>query len=216
MKFNKNKAKGKKMNLTVIIIIIAVIAIVAGIIITVTTSKGENIPQSEETVLEETITQGTTAQETILEVKTTLETKAKAGEKAKMLYSKKVKSITDAPGVNELINSLGLKKNVANYTLELQLKNSPNIIILNFDKEVDKDDRNAFDKDVQKYAEQILALVPNAEQVEWNYKIKKGDEIKNITVFLDTEAAAQLLKRDVKEFGASDKAIQALLDQQEK
>ena len=133
---------------------------------------------------------------------------------AQSLYNAKT-SIDDSAAVAKLLETIDLKKNIANYRVELQLKKDPKSLTVNFDIVVAEKNQKTFDEKVRKYAEQILALVTDAEEVTWVYEVKpEGKKKQEATVYLNTEGATELLKNDVKSYGESAKGIQTLLDQQ--
>lgn len=134
---------------------------------------------------------------------------------AQQLFAAKVESIGDSAAVAKLLETIDLKTKVANYMVELQTKESPKSVNIRLHKTVAEADKDAFDRMVQGYAQQILALITDAEQVQWTYTlIPKEGEPSDITIYLKQQQATELLGADVKKYGASEKTIDALLKMQ--
>lgn len=150
----------------------------------------------------------------------TEKTETKAAEAAKpeisteaqALFGAKVDSIGDSAAVANLLETIDLKTKVANYMVELQTKESPKSVNIRLHKTVAEADKNTFDKTVQLYAQQILALITDAQQVQWTYTLipQKGEPA-DVTIYLNQQQANDLLGSDVKQYGSSEKAIDALL-----
>lgn len=150
---------------------------------------------------------------------TTQPTEASSGvgisKLAQKLFAAKVDSISDSAAVATLLETMNLKENVASYMVELQFKEAPKSVNIRFDQTVKQDNKDSFDKKVQMYAEQILALISDVQQVQWIYNVKPetGSE-EQVTVYLNEQQARELLKNDVKLYGTSEKTVDALLKQQ--
>lgn len=136
-------------------------------------------------------------------------------QQAQLLYDARVDDINDSASVAKLLETVDLRKNMANYQVTLMVKESPKSMVITFDKTISAAEQQAFDEKMQKYAEQILALTKGADQVQWVYTVKGEDGKKEErNVYLDEQRAKELLKNDVTKYGASAKAVQNLLDQQ--
>ncbi len=133
---------------------------------------------------------------------------------AQKLFAVKVQSIGDSAAVATLLETIDLKKNVANYRVEIQAGQQPLSLNIRFDKTVDEQGKDAFDKEMQKYAEQILALVADAQEVQWTYTLQRQGLQEEVTVFLNEQQAQELLSQNVKIFGESVEAVEALLQMQ--
>lgn len=136
-------------------------------------------------------------------------------QQAQLLYDARVDDINNSAAVAKLLETIDLRKNVASYQVTLLVKDSPKSMVITFDKTISEAERQAFDEKMQNYAEQILALTNGADQVQWVYTVKGEDKKKEErNVYLDGERAKELLKNDVKKYGTSAKAVQNLLNQQ--
>lgn len=198
-------------NLKMILIIAVVTVVALGILLLLISGNEERdqVP-TDPTEAAETI-------ETETEQQTEEETTPEPGisKEAQALFDAKVESMEDSAAVAQLLETIDLKKNIASYLVSLQAKEEPKTLIITFDKTVAEVDKDTFDKKVQRYAEQILALVSDADEVQWTYSVKHNNGKKEeVTVFLDTKQATELLKNNIKEYGESSKMVQALLNQQ--
>lgn len=207
------KVKINNKNLRMILIVAAVTVVALGVLLLlISGNEDRNKIPNDPTEASET-TEGETSAS--LDETTAAPTEEGVDKDAQALFDAKVESIETSAAVAKLLETIDLKKNVANYRVEIQSKKTPKTLTITFDKEVATKERKVFDDKIQKYAEQILALVTDADEVQWNYTEKKSDKKKdNVTVYLNTTDATALLKEDVKKYGESAKAVQKLLDQQ--
>lgn len=202
-------------NLKMILIIAAVTVIALGILLLLISGNEErNQIPTDPTQSEETTEPEETEPDPIDE-ESGVEPAPGVTKTAQNLYSAKAESIEDSAAVAKLLETIDLKKNVANYIVNLQFKKEPKSLNITFDKTVPAANKDIFDKDMQKYAEQILALITDAGEVQWTYKVKEdGRKAEEVTVYLSEKQASELLKNNVKEYGESEKMVQALLNQQ--
>lgn len=146
---------------------------------------------------------------------TTVATEEGVSQEAQLLYDARVDDMNDPATVAKLLETIDLKKKVANYRVTLLVKESPKSMTITFDKTVSEEGKKALDEDMQKYAQQILALTRDAEKVQWVYTVEGEDKKKeDRTVYHDTSDAKKVLNYDVKKYGESAKSVQALLDKQ--
>ena len=135
-------------------------------------------------------------------------------QRAQSLFDAKPESISDPAAVAQLLERMELRKNIANYKVTLQTEQEKKGMQITLEKTVTEENKDAFDSEMQKYAELILALIPDADEVQWVYTVKKESGNEEVTVYLDAEQATELLNTDVKKFGESAGTVQALLNQQ--
>ncbi len=201
-------------NLRMILIIAAVTAVaLGGLLLLISGNEDRNSVPLDPTETEETTSAAAEQQTQTSQSTTQTETQA-ASKAAQTLFAAKVESISDSAAVAKLLETIDLKKNVASYKVELQTKDTPKSMNIRFDKTVAEADKDKFDKEMQKYAEQILALVPDAQEVQWTYMLKKGGKSEEVTVFLNEQQAEDLLMKDVKSYGESPQALDILFNQQ--
>lgn len=200
-------------NLKMILIVAAATAVALGILLLLISGNQERnkIPNEPNQAVKPT----EEPQEQTVHEETTVEKEQGVSQGAQNLFNAKVASIGDSPGIARLLETIDLKKNVANYMVELQAKKDPKSMTINFDKTINQKERKNFDENMQKYAEQILALVTDLNEVQWVYTVEGEDKVKDkVTVFLNIKGATELLRTDVKKYGESAKMVQTLLNQQ--
>lgn len=200
-------------NLKMILIIAAVTVIALGVLLMLISGNEER----NQIPTDPTQSAQTTEPEDSQTTEPTQETETDPGvsKQAQDLFDAKVSSVEDSAAVAQLLETIDLKKNIANYVVTLQFKKEPKSLNITFDKTVAKDKKDSFDQTVQNYAEQILALITDVEEVQWTYSRKEeGKKKEDVTVYLNTKQASELLKNDVKAYGESAKMVQALLNQQ--
>ena len=66
-----------------------------------------------------------------------------------------------------------------------------------------------------KRQELILALLADAQEVQWTYTLRSNGSNEEVTVYLNEQQATDLLKNSVKQYGESAEMVQALLNQQQ-
>lgn len=199
-------------NIITILIVAAFTAVALGVLLMLISGNEERnqVPTAPSEASEAEEETGQKAEAT-----TAVQTEPGVTQTAQILFDSRVQSIEDSVGVAGLLESMDLKKNVASYKVEIQVKKSPKSLAITLDKTVGEKDKQSFDENMKKYAEQILALITDVEEVQWIYTLQpEGKKQEETTVFLDIKGATELLKADVKKYGESAKRVQALLDQQ--
>lgn len=200
-------------NMKMILIIAAVTAVaLGGLLLLISGNDDRDQVPTDPTVSGET-------EETTEPEETTQPTEASSeagiSKLAQKLFAARVDSISDSAAVATLLETMNLKENVTSYMVELQVKEAPKSVNIRFDQTVKQENKDLFDKKVQIYAEQILALISDVQQVQWIYNVKpESGPAEQVTVYLNEQQARELLKNDVKLYGTSEKTIDALLKQQ--
>lgn len=92
------------------------------------------------------------------------------------------------------------------YTLELQTEAEPYVLTFHFTTEME--DAEQFDRDMQKNACVLLALIDNLSTVTWTYP----NNGKTVTQTFSDEMASARTGEDISNFSASAKTVQSLLD----
>lgn len=208
---------GFNRNIKMIVVIGAVVVILLGILLMLISgndSRREDTIDPSQAAQSEPTTEDSTSEHITSTEAASTGTKNN-DEKAKKLFAAKTDSINDAVAVAKLLETIDLEKNVAQYSVELQVKEVPRTTTITFDKTIEEKQRIVFDKEMQRYAEQMLALITDLDAVEWTYKvIPKEGSPSEVTVYLKTEDATKLLNQDIKKFGASENTVKKLLDMQ--
>lgn len=202
-------------NLKMILVIAVVTVVALGILLLLISGNEERnqIPTDPTESAETRETEKTAETEKAKEP--TAQHDANVSSEAQRLFDAKAETIDDSIAVAQLLETIDLKKNVDNYSVSLNVKEEPKSMSITFDKTVSKANKDAFDKKVQNYAEQILALVTDAGEVQWTYKVKEeGKKAEEVTMYLNEQQATELLKNSIKRYGESARLVQTLLDQQ--
>lgn len=129
---------------------------------------------------------------------------------AKQLYAVKNPYIGNASANGKLLITLGVGEALGNYTLELETSKQPYILRLNFNNEVS--DRDTFDLKMAGYATFLLALIENADEIQWSYPYNETGDEQRITVYWDAQNLPPLGIEDVKSYGESAAKVQELID----
>lgn len=135
-------------------------------------------------------------------------------DEALALYNARVDQISDTAAVAQLTETIDLKKNMGDYMVTLQLTEKSNAMLITFDVEVYANEKTAFDENMHMYAQQLLALIADADAVKWTYTLNKGDETETIEGSLNKKKASEDLKLGIKDYGESPEMVQTLLNSQ--
>jgi bla regulator protein blaR1 len=129
---------------------------------------------------------------------------------AKQLYAAKNPYIGNASANGKLLMNLGVGDELGNLTIELETSKQPYILRLNFNDEVY--DRDNFDRKMAAYATFLLALIENADEIQWSYPSTEGGEVQRITVYWDAQNLQSMGINDIKAYGESADKVQELMD----
>lgn len=201
----------------IMFLIVGIVTVVAlGVLLMLISGNQEReqvaVDPPAQTAESEQETQAEDAQETSQE--TAEGTESSTSQRARVLFDAKPESISDPAAVAQLLEKMNLRKNVADYRVTLQTQEEKKGMQITLEKTVTEENKDAFDSEMQKYAELILALIPDADEVQWTYTVKKAGASEEATVYLDAEQATERLNTDIKKFGESAGTVQALLNQQ--
>ena len=202
-------------NLKMLLIVAAVTAIALGGLLLLITGNQEREQVSVDPPSVASSEAESTEAETEASKEESQSTQANISQRAQSLFAAKVDSLEDSAAVAQLLETIDLRKNVAAYTVRLQLDEEPKGMTITFDETVAEADKDSFDQTMQKYAEQILALVTDAQEVQWTYTLRSNGSNEEVTVYLNEQQATDLLKNNVKQYGESAEMVQALLNQQQ-
>lgn len=134
---------------------------------------------------------------------------------AKALYKCAVSDIGDTASVVDLLETMKLESVSGKYTAEISGKDGQEVLTLTLSDEISKADQNVFNDNMKLCAQQMLALIPGVQAVEWTYPVRSdGAEAEQATVSLDEKGAGEGLAHDIRAYGKSAKAVQKLLQEQ--
>lgn len=128
------------------------------------------------------------------------------------MYNSRVDDITDTAQVAQLVEATDMREEMGGYLVTLKVKDDVDTLVISFEKELKEGEGMAFDEIATWYAEQLLALIEEADAVQWTYKV---DGVKDDTVrVLTTEQADELLGTEVKGYSETPELVQTLMNNQ--
>lgn len=131
-------------------------------------------------------------------------------ENARYIYSCKNTYIGDNSADGKLLNAIGVGDNLGSFTMELETSETPYILRLNFNDLVVN--RDMFDNKMCDYAAVLLALIGNADEIQWSYPYNQDGELVRITVYWNNQNLIVMGIDDIKSYGQSADKVQELLD----
>ena len=134
---------------------------------------------------------------------------------AKALYKCAVSDVTDTASVVDLLETMELEKVSGKYKAEISSKDGKEVLALTLSEKISGKDKKVFDNNMKLCAQQMLALIPGVQAVEWTYAIESDSaEAEQATVSLDVDGAKEGLAHDISSYGKSAKAVHKLLREQ--
>lgn len=129
------------------------------------------------------------------------------------MYNTRVDDIHDTAQVAQLVEATDMRKELGGYLVTLKLKDEKDILVINFEKKLMAGEDAAFDEVATWYAEQFLALVEEADAVQWTYEM--DGEKEKVEKTLTLEQANELLDVDnIKTYSDTPELVQTLLNNQ--
>lgn len=133
-----------------------------------------------------------------------------ADQTATALFGLKGTKFEDFNAENEILSLLNIDDYCGKYELTTTIKDNKNRIVFTFEKEHNSSIAEWFENTMIKYSCMILALIPNADEVQWAYKEKPDADEK---YFTKADARKLLNNQDVTAYAVSDKGIQLLMNE---
>ena len=134
---------------------------------------------------------------------------------AKALYKCAVSDVGDTASVVDLLETMELEKVSGEYKAEISSKDGKEVLALTLSEKISGKDKKVFDNNMKLCAQQMLALIPGVQAVEWTYSIESDSaEAEQATVSLDVDGAKEGLSDDIRSYGKSAKAVHKLLREQ--
>ncbi len=136
-------------------------------------------------------------------------------EYARELYGKRVEDVNDTSAVVDLMEAMKLEDITGGYDVTITADGDTRVLTVAIDDSVQKNDKKTLDDNMKLCAQQMMALMPSVGKVQWTYPlISAGAEDETVTVSLDEKGAAEGLKGDIEDYGASAGDFRDLLMQQ--
>ena len=134
---------------------------------------------------------------------------------AKALYKCAVSDVGDTASVVDLLETMELEKVSGEYKAEISSKDGKEVLALTLSEKISGKDKKVFDNNMKLCAQQMLALIPGVQAVEWTYGIESDSaEAEQATVSVDGEGSKEGRWHDSSSYGKSAKAVHKLLREQ--
>lgn len=128
------------------------------------------------------------------------------------LFAAKAEDINDTEQIVELFEVMGLQEVTGEYTVEISMDEGIQTLKLSVAEPVQRSDKKVFNRNMKKYAQQMLTLIPQVDKVEWSYSVitAKGNE-KDMTASFDANAFCEKFGKDPDKCSTSKDAVQKML-----
>lgn len=128
------------------------------------------------------------------------------------LYDRKVSDVNDTASVVKLLDAMKLEAFAGKYSVKITGTGENCKLFIEMKNPVKKSDQETFNNNMEIYAQQMLALIVEINEVEWSCPAEaEGSPEDSVTGAVDVAAATQALGMDVKKFGASSAEVHKLL-----
>ncbi len=135
---------------------------------------------------------------------------------AAALFTCKVDDLHDSSAVAKLLNVMNLEDVTGKYAVQIAKKDGAQVLTLTTDIPVKSGNEAAFHANMGKYAQQLLALIPQLDKVEWIYSVETSGGEEQAEGAMDDAAAAKALGKAPEDYGKSERAFGKLLTTQVK
>ena len=134
---------------------------------------------------------------------------------AEELYGCKVDDVNDTAAVVKLLEAMGLENVTGKYTATIAAEGDIRVLTVTFEDSVQKANKKTLDDNMVICAQQMMALMPSVDKVQWTYSLRSADaEEETTTVSLDEAGAREQLSRNIDKYGESARAFRNLLQEQ--
>ena len=128
------------------------------------------------------------------------------------MYNARVDDITDTAQVAQLVEATDMREELGGYMVTLKVKDGVDTLVIAFEKVLKEGEDLSFDEAATWYAEQLLALIGEADAVQWSYMVEGAKE-KTVRV-VTREQADELLGTEVAGYSETPELVQTLLNNQ--
>lgn len=134
---------------------------------------------------------------------------------AEELYGCKVDDVNDTAAVVKLLETMGLENVTGKYTATIAAEGDIRVLTVTFEDSVQKANKKTLDDNMVICAQQMMALMPSVDKVQWTYSLRSADaEEETTTVSLDEAGAREQLSRNIDKYGESARVFRNLLQEQ--
>ena len=114
-----------------------------------------------------------------------------------------------------MLETMGLENVTGKYTATIAAEGDIRVLTVTFEDSVQKANKKTLDDNMVICAQQMMALMPSVDKVQWTYSLRSADaEEETTTVSLDEAGARDQLSRNIDKYGESARAFRNLLQEQ--
>lgn len=135
---------------------------------------------------------------------------------AAALFACKVDDLHNSAAVAKLLNAMKMEDVTGKYAVQIAKKDGAQVLTLTTDLPVKSGNEVAFHANMEKYAQQMLALIPQLDKVEWIYSVETSGGEEQAEGVMDDAAATEALGKAPEDYGKSERAFGKLLATQVK
>ena len=135
--------------------------------------------------------------------------------RAAELFACKVDDMHDSAAVAMLLTAMGIEDVTGKYTVNIAEKDEAQVLTLTTEMPVKDSEEAAFNTNMEIYAQQMLALIPQLDRVVWIYSvdITEGGE-EQAEGSMNDASVEEALGKTPEDYGKSEKAFGKLLSKQ--
>lgn len=136
-------------------------------------------------------------------------------QNAAALYHNKINDINDTASIAKLLNAMKLESVIGKYTVQISRDDGVEILSLKVSDAIQYGDKTVFNANMEFYAQQMLALIPEIDRIEWSCPVTlHGSPEVTVKGVLSAASASEKLGTGVKYFGESQSNFHKLLIKQ--
>ena len=129
-----------------------------------------------------------------------------------LLYKNRVSDIDDTAGIVRLLDAMNFENAAGKYTVKIYEKDGIDVMSFNITDAVGEADGKLFDRNMEIFAQQLMALIEDIEKVEWNYPVDStGSPEESASGCLTADEASDEVGEDIHSFGTSAPQLHRLL-----
>lgn len=135
--------------------------------------------------------------------------------RAEDLYDSRVEDAADSAAVVKLLDTIGIGDVIGKAETTVSTEDDAQVLTVSLTDAVQKADKAALDDNMKLCAQQIMALMPSLDKVQWTYPLMTaGDADEAVTVSFDKKSVAKGLDKEIDKYGKSADAVKELLAEQ--
>ncbi len=128
------------------------------------------------------------------------------------MYNARVDDIKDTAQVAQLVEAADMREELGGYLITLKTKEGVNTLVIAFERTLKEGENLTFDEAATWYAEQMLALIEEADVIKWTYIIEGQKD--RVVRELTREQSDELLGTETSGYSETPELVQTLLHNQ--